>query len=155
MTFITLTQINNFFHYNKIKSQQINYNGHLISVSSLLCRVPRGSVFGRLFFLLYTAELFEVIAECNRVWYCHAADIQHHICVSAANAASTVCNMYWTNRIVDGQQSVEVEHWQDSSYMIGSWKRLDKVNISELQLQSAIIQFTDTVSDLGVMNMPT
>ena len=34
---------------------------------------------------------------------------------------------------------------------IGSPQQLDKVDISELQLQSAIVQFTDTVSDLGVM----
>jgi len=45
---------------------------------------------GPLFFLLYTDELFGVIAENGLVGDCYADDTQTYISVSAANAASTV-----------------------------------------------------------------
>ena len=34
---------------------------------------------------------------------------------------------------------------------VGTRQQLDKIHITELQLQSAIVQFADTVSDLGVV----
>jgi len=57
------------------RKQHVSYKGHL-SVGSLLIGVPQGSVLGPVFFLLHTAELFIVIAECGLVRHCYADDTQ-------------------------------------------------------------------------------
>jgi hypothetical protein len=136
------------------RTQQISYNGHLSSVGSLLCGVPQGSVLGPLFFLLYTAELFEVIAECGLVGHCYADDTQTYISVPAVDAASAVQQFaVCVGRIESwmGSNRLKLNAEKTQVIWIGSRQQLDKVDISELQLQSAIVQFTDTVSDLGVM----
>ena len=55
-----LTWIRSFLHD---RCQQVAYKGQLSSLTELLFGVPQGSVLGPLLFLLYTAELFDVIAR--------------------------------------------------------------------------------------------
>jgi len=95
-----------------------------------------------------------VIAECGLVRDCYADDTYIYITVPAADAAFAVkqfTTMCRTNRIVDGQHSVDVNADQTQVVWIGYRQQLENVDISELQLQSAIVQFTNTMSDLGAM----
>ena len=52
--------------------------------------INQGSVLGPLFFLLYTAEVFDVIAEWVLVGHSYADDTQTYISIPAADATSAV-----------------------------------------------------------------
>ena len=60
------------------RTQQVLYMGRLSSIGRLDFGVPQGSVLGPLFFLLYTAELFEVINKKGLVAHSYADDTQVH-----------------------------------------------------------------------------
>ena len=49
------------------RTQQVCYNGRLSAISFLLFGIPQGSVLGPLLYLLYTADVFDIIANCGLV----------------------------------------------------------------------------------------
>jgi len=134
---------------------QIFYNGHLSSVGRLPCGVPQGSVLRPLFFLLYTAELFDVISDCGLEGHSYADNTQAYLSVPATDAASAVQQF--------GRCFGRIESWMGSNQLklnadktqviwVGTRQQLDKIHITELQLKkSANIPFAETVSDLGVV----
>ena len=52
--------------------------------------MQQGFVFGQLLFLLYTAELFDIIAQAGLTGYCYADDTQVYISAPATSMSTTV-----------------------------------------------------------------
>jgi len=92
--------------------------GVLSVLSAKLFGVPQGSVIGPILFLLYTAELLDIIAECRLMIHSFADDTQVYISRHASDRQqqlqtlleseeiNQVGSFIWTHR-----QNVNVVHY--------------------------------------------
>ena len=135
-------------------TQQVLYMGRLSSIGRLDFSVPQGSVLGPLLFLLYTAELFEVINRKGLVAHSYADDTQVHLTVPASE--SPVATLQFSECIeeIDGwMRSNRLKMNTDKTQLIwiGTRQQLSKVDINEIELQLDTVSFSTSVSDLGVI----
>ena len=116
---------------------------------SAFCRVQFSDP---LLFLLYTAELFEVINRKGLVAHSYADDTQVHLSVPASE--SSVATRQFSEYIeeIDGwMQSNRLKMNTDKTQLIwiGTRQQLSKVDINEIELQLDTVSFSTSVSDLA------
>ena len=122
----------------------------------LLFGVPQGFVLGPLMFLLYSAELFDVVACSGLVGYSYsyADDTQVYI-GTPATSASTIAQRFascveqvdaWMS---SNRQSMNADRTQ--LIWLGTKQQLDELSMTELDLLSATVRFSTAVCDLGVL----
>ena len=134
-------------------AQRVSFGGKLSSVGRLRCGVPQGSVLGPLLFVLYTAELFDVIADCGLTAHSYADDTQVYISTPAADAPVAVQRFAaCVDRIAAWMGSNRLKLNAEKTQLIwtGTRQQLAKIDAAEAVLLSAKVQFSDCVSDLGV-----
>ena len=130
------------------RCQQVTYNCQLSALMELLFGVPHGSVLGPLLFLMYTAELFDIIACSGLVGHSYANDTQVYIS-APATSASTIAQRFFSFM-------EQVDAWMSSNRLKMNANKtqliqLDKLSTTELDLLSARVRFLTVVSDLSVL----
>ena len=135
------------------RTQQVAFRGQLSGILRLVFGVPQGSVLGPLLFLLYTAELLDIIKDQGMKAHSYADDTQVHVSTGAADVETAVQRFVsCTEKIESWMSSNRLKMNADKTQVIwiGSRQQLAKVDIKEFQLLSANILFSTTVSNLGV-----
>ena len=138
---------------SRLYISQVAFRGQLSGILRLVFGVPQGSVLGPLLFLLYTAELLDIIKDQGMKAHSYADDTQVHVSTGAADIETAVQRLVsCTEKIESWMSSNRLKMNADKTQVIwiGSRQQLAKVDIKEFQLLSANILFSTTVSNLGV-----
>jgi len=139
------------------RTQQVAYAGQLSTVhcvQSVVYGVPQGSVLGPLLYVLYMAELHQLVERHGVNLHQYADDCQLYLSTPVSDVAAAVSKL--------SACLTDVNDWLSRSRLrlnaskthvmwLGSSQLLDKIDIREVQVTSARITVSDTARDLGVI----
>lgn len=136
------------------RTQQVSYCGRMSPVQPVLFGVPQGSVLGPLLYVLYTAELSEIVARHGLQLHVYADDCQIYISTSVERTRQAVDR--FTTCVAD------VNAWLTASRLrlnasktvlmwLGSSQQLDKVTCKDVQLLGTRVPISDSARDLGII----
>ena len=135
------------------RTQEVVFSGKHSATGQLLSGVPQGSVLGPLLFLVYTAELFQIIMNHGFRAHSYADDTQIYVSVSAADARDAARRF--------GDCVADVDRWMNCNRLklnadktqviwVGTRQQLVKLADTDVMLQSTVVHSSPTVIDLGV-----
>ena len=143
-----------FSSYLSGRSYCVVVDGVSSKVTYIICSVPQGSVLGPVLFILYVADLADIVVEHNVSLHVYADDNQLYIHCQPEYAQSAVLSI---------QQCVSViEHWMAASRLrLNMDKAGTKYNVSKipicchsLTLGGAQVVGSDAVRVLGALLTP-
>jgi len=120
-------------------------------MSSLLFEFPQGSSCGPLLYLLYLAEMFDVIADCWLVGQSYADDTQTYISVLAIDASVAMQRLtFCIDRIEQwmGRNQLKLNEDKTHIILIGTRQQLAKHSATNLHCLGFIVDSQMNMSDM-------
>ena len=144
--------LNWFTSFLTDRTQRVSFAGLLSTVRSVIFGVPQGSVLGPLLFILYIAELDGIITAHNLRGHFYADDSQIYLSSAASDA------MHSVERLT--QCIAEIDEWlrinrlklnpaKTEMIWLGTRQQVDRINVSNIVIQSQQVARSETVRDLG------
>ena len=136
------------------RSQCVHYNGVDSRTVSISCGVPQGSVLGPAYFLLYSANVFEIARRYGFLIHGYADDLQlYQHCASSDMDSLNI-------RFVSCLQGFE--EWMSRNRLrlnaskteviwLGSSRRLKNLTLPAVVLSGCLIPLSTSVRSLGVI----
>jgi hypothetical protein len=140
------------------RQQCVSFGGQLSSEIRLLFGVPQGSVLGPLLFLLYTAEVFDIISSLGLTGHSYADDTQVYISAPVtethqASALLAECVKRLDRWMCRNRLKLNADKTQ--LVWLGTRQQLTKLTVSRLHLStttsSSMVDIVKTATDLGVV----
>ena len=135
------------------RTQEVVFSGVKSAVGRLTCGVPQGSVLGPVLFLLYTAGLFQIATRHGFEAHSYADDTQIYVSVSAVSADSASSRFAACLAEIDNWMScnrLKLNTDKTQVIWLGGRQQLEKVKVTDIQLQSTNVTAAPMVVDLGV-----
>ena len=136
------------------RSQYVSFQQRRSQVVDLRYGVPQGSVLGPLLFIMYTADVCDLVRSDGLNTHAYADDQQIYIHCLPSNSQSAVSqfaecfsnieNWMLCNRLQLNANKTEL-------IWIGSRTKLNQVDIDSINLNSCVIKTSSSVRNLGVI----
>ena len=136
------------------RCQRVHYNGVDSRTVSISCGVPQGSVLGPAYFLLYSANVFEIARRYGFLIHGYADDLQlYQHCASSdmdslnirfINCLQGIQEWMSRNRLRLNASKTEV-------IWLGSSRRLKNLTLPAVVLSGCLIPLSTSVRSLGVI----
>ena len=140
--------------YLEGRTQRVRYNGAISALAELSCGVPQGSVLGPLYFLLYTADVFQIAHQQGFKIHGYADDFQlYQHCLPTDVDMMKDCFSRCVERIMVWMSSnrLRLNASKTEILWLGSSRRLARTALpSSIVIDNCSVPLADEVKCLGV-----
>ena len=141
--------------YLEGRTQRVRYNGAISAPAELSCGVPQGSVLGPLYFLLYTADVFQIAHQQGFKIHGYADDLQlYQHCLPTDVDMMKDCFSMCVERIMVWMSSNRLRLNASKTeilWLLGSSRRLARTALpSSIVIDNCNVPLADEVKCLGV-----
>ena len=136
------------------RTQMVNYNGQTSTSSDIECGVPQGSLLDTILFLLYTADVPNIVQQHELSSHTYANDTQLYAHCKAQSCQETAVKVTECIKDIDRWMSSNLLKLNgDKTQFIwpGTWQQLAKVQCSTIRIGDVNIRMSTQVTCLGVV----
>ena len=132
------------------RTQYVRYHGEVSTTTHVYCGVPQGSVLGPALFLLYVADVIELVKECGLISHAFADDVQNygHSVSADTGTGRPYDNLICIEQVRCWMASLHLNPTMTELIWLSSPCRTNLLSTSPIRLFGTVIQPPQSVRDL-------